>query len=177
MSQPPVPSSSRNMILIVVLVLVLFTGAVLGLAYYRGWLGGEVKKPQDLLVENGQLTNKGPLTFICTGKFSMPEDGFEQPAKDYNKTFFAGIDIESRSGWYDGIFSITESRKGALILEGSQVSVQRPLMFERYGSMLINEHFTLERSSGAFEMTLTLRGGRKVPIIKANCAKFTRAPF
>jgi hypothetical protein len=89
----------------------------------------------------------------------------------------AGLDPEAAAGWYQGEYSITESRKGAFKMEGTKAFVSRPAMFERFGQMVTQEEFTIDLADGAFVQTLTFRDGTRRHMIKGVCAKFIKAPF
>jgi hypothetical protein len=89
----------------------------------------------------------------------------------------AGIEPEAKSGWYQGEYSISESRKGAMRMEGSKAFVSRPAMFERFGQMITQEEFTIDLNDGAFVQTLTFRDGTRRHMIKGVCAKYSKAPF
>jgi hypothetical protein len=95
----------------------------------------------------------------------------------YNDMLIAGIEPEAKSGWYQGEYSISESRKGAMRMEGSKAFVSRPAMFERFGQMITQEEFTIDLNDGAFVQTLTFRDGTRRHMIKGVCAKYIKAPF
>ena len=107
----------------------------------------------------------------------MPIAELEGPIKKHTEMIAAGLDYKNKAGWYQGEFSISESRKGKLVMQGTKAVVTRPAMFERFGVMITGEQFTLERSTGEFVQTLTIRDGRKVDLIRGYCGKLIRAPF
>jgi ATP-dependent exoDNAse (exonuclease V) beta subunit len=43
--------------------------------------------------------------------------------------------------------------------------------------MVTSEQFTLNRSTGEFTQSLTIKDGRKIEIIHGYCGKLTKAPF
>jgi hypothetical protein len=57
------------------------------------------------------------------------------------------------------------------------VTVSRPALFERYGSMITAEEFTLDRASGIFEQSVTLSDKRRIILINAYCGMLIKAPF
>ncbi len=88
-----------------------------------------------------------------------------------------GLDFDNKTGWYQGQFAISETRKGSLTQEGSVARVSRPALFERFGVMVTGEQFTLDRTTGEFLQSLTLNDNRKIDLIKGYCGKLTKAPF
>ncbi len=118
------------------------------------------------------------ITFICgDATHSLPVNGFDAPPKVYKETLLGGLDFDSKTGWYLGQFALSETRKGALTQEGSKARVSRPALFERYGTMVTGEQFTLDRATGEFLQSLTLKDGRRFDLIKGYCGKLTKAPF
>ncbi|MGI9134836.1 MAG: hypothetical protein ACR2I0_13010 [Rhodoferax sp.] len=115
--------------------------------------------------------------FVCEVMVSMPQGDLEADPKVYTDVVVVGLNFEQKAGWYQGQFSISESRKGTMVIEGSKVVVSRPAMFSRFGQMVIGEDFTFDRADGAFVQTLTFKGGKRRHIIKGTCAKMTSAPF
>lgn len=114
---------------------------------------------------------------VCEGKIATPVNGFDSPFKIVNQTFIAGIDIANHTGWYQGNFAISEARKGTATTRGNMVTVSRPALFERYGSMITAEEFTLDRASGIFEQSVTLSDKRRIILINAYCGMLIKAPF
>ena len=108
---------------------------------------------------------------------STPQGALDSEPKVYSDMLVAGLDPEAGAGWYQGEYSITESRKGAFKMEGTKAFVSRPAMFERFGQMVTQEDFTIDLTDGAFVQTLTFRDGTRRHMIKGVCAKFIRAPF
>ena len=131
----------------------------------------------DPLVSPGQTLSKKSANFICEVTVSMPQRNLTSEPRVYTDFLVAGLDPESKSGWYQGEFSISESRKGAMRMDGSKAFVSRPAMFERFGQMITQEEFTLDLSDGMFVQTLTFRDGNRRHIMKGICAKYAKAPF
>lgn len=159
----------------------LATCAVVGLLSSElGWVQfGSVPKltaAQQLKVDQKNADEES-ITLICEVAVSMPVNSLDTPPKVHTETMIAGLDFKNLNGWYQGDFSISESRKGALVMQGSKAVVSRPAMFERFGEMVIGEQFTLDRADGKFIQTVTFKGERKVDIIKGYCGKLTRAPY
>jgi hypothetical protein len=150
------------------------------LGYELGWVQfGSVPKltaAQQLKMDLKNADEEA-ITLICEVAVSMPVNSLDTPPKVHTETMIAGLDFKNLNGWYQGDFSISESRKGALVMQGSKAVVSRPAMFERFGEMVIGEQFTLDRKDGKFIQTVTFKGDRKVDIIKGYCGKLTRAPY
>lgn len=125
---------------------------------------------------SGKLGKKGGQ-FVCEVTVSTPQGALNSEPKVYQDILVAGLEPEAGSGWYQGEYSITESRKGAFKMEGTKAFVSRPAMFERFGQMVTQEEFTIDLTDGAFVQTLTFKDGTRRHMIKGVCAKFTKAPF
>jgi hypothetical protein len=115
--------------------------------------------------------------FVCEVTVSTPQGALNSEPKVYQDMLVAGLDPEAGAGWYQGEYSITESRKGAFKMEGTKAFVSRPAMFERFGQMVTQEDFTIDLTDGAFVQTLTFKDGTRRHMIKGVCAKFIKAPF
>ena len=50
-------------------------------------------------------------------------------------------------------------------------------MFQMFGTMISQEQFTIDRSTGAFEQQLTISEGKVVTLIKGTCAQVIKPPF
>ena len=107
----------------------------------------------------------------------MPQRNLTSEPKVYSDFLVVGLDQLAKSGWYQGEFSISESRKGALRMDGTKAIVSRPAMFERFGQMITQEEFSLDLSDGMFVQTLTFRDGARRHVIKGVCSKYAKAPF
>lgn len=120
----------------------------------------------------------GVIDMICElhldldGQKTLGIQGNEPP-----RITLAQIDLEQKSGWYQGRISISEGRGGSLTLEGNKFVVARPAMFQRFGTSISQEAFTIDRSSGQFEQSLTIEGGKVVPLIRGTCARVIKPPF
>lgn len=117
------------------------------------------------------------FNLVCQVKYTLPLDGLDAPPKSFTDTLVGGVDYDNKSGWYQGNFGMTESRKGTLVTKGSKTLVSRPALFPRFGTNVTNEEFTIDRTSGEFVVTLTLQDGRPLQVIKGYCGKLTKAPF
>ena len=124
----------------------------------------------------GKLGKKGGQ-FVCEVTVSTPQGALNSEPKVYADMLVAGLEPDAGAGWYQGEYSITESRKGALKMEGTKAFVSRPAMFERFGQMVTQEEFTIDLADGAFVQTLTFKDGTRRHMIKGVCAKFIKAPF
>jgi len=89
----------------------------------------------------------------------------------------AQIDVDKRAGWYQGRISISESRAGNLTMQGTKFVVTRPAMFQRFGTTISQEQFTVDRTTGEFVQSLTVQDGRVIKLIKGTCAKVIKPPF
>ncbi len=160
----------------VVLLLVLGLGAF---GVYAGWI--HLGAPSGKAVGGKQVDavdkNTGESKFICEVTISMPQRTLEAEPKVYNDMLVAGVDFDQKTGWYQGDFAISEGHKGSLKVNGTKISVSRPAMFERFGVMIIQEEFTIDRSDGSFVQTLTFRGDKTRHILKGFCGGLTTAPF
>jgi hypothetical protein len=175
----PKSTSVQTVLISAAAVAALFSG--LGwLAYSEGWI--HFKAPSGQSGEE-RLTSKKVseldenITFLCEANYSIPTNGLEGPNKVYKEMIAAGLDYKNKAGWYQGNYSISESRKGALVLQGNKAFVSRPAMFERFGVMITSEQFTLDRTTGEFNQSLTIKDGKKIEIIHGYCGKLTKAPF
>jgi hypothetical protein len=137
---------------------------------------GPVKRDGELESANEKLGKAGGQ-FVCEVTVSTPQGALNSEPKVYQDMMVAGLEPDAGSGWYQGEYSITESRKGALKMEGTKAFVSRPAMFERFGQMVTQEEFTIDLADGAFVQTLTFRDGTRRHMIKGVCAKFIKAPF
>ena len=160
----------------VVLLLVLGLGAF---GVYAGWI--HLGTPSGKAVGGKQVDavdkNTGESKFICEVTISMPQRTLEAEPKVYNDMLVAGVDFDQKTGWYQGDFAISEGHKGSLKVNGTKILVSRPAMFERFGVMIIQEEFTIDRSDGSFVQTLTFRGDKTRHILKGFCGGLTTAPF
>lgn len=175
----PKSTSIQTVLISAAAVAALFSG--LGwLAYSEGWIHFNTPSEpssEDRLASSKHNESEENITFLCEANYSVPTNGLDGPNKDYKEMMAAGLDYKNKAGWYQGIFSISESRKGALVLQGDKAVVSRPAMFERFGVMVTSEQFTLNRSTGEFTQSLTIKDGRKIEIIHGYCGKLTKAPF
>jgi hypothetical protein len=175
----PKSTSIQTALISAAAVAALFTG--LGwLAYSEGWV--HLNAPsgptsEDRLSSGPKTVADENITFLCDATYSVPTNGLEGPNKVYKEMMAAGLDYKNKAGWYQGTFSISESRKGALVVQGDKAVVSRPAMFERFGAMITSEQFTLNRSTGEFTQSLTIKDGRKIEIVHGYCGKLTKAPF
>jgi hypothetical protein len=175
----PKSTSIQTVLISAAAVAALFSG--LGwLAYSEGWIQFNAPSgpsSEDRLASSQKGESEENITFLCEANYSVPTNGLEGPNKVYKEMMAAGLDYKNKAGWYQGIFSISESRKGAMVLQGDKAVVSRPAMFERFGVMVTSEQFTLNRSTGEFTQSLTIKDGRKIEIIHGYCGKLTKAPF
>ena len=141
-------------------------------------LGRQLSNSQDSGQELvPQAANRKVLNLICELKVSMPQGDLASPRKNYTQTVVANIDFSNLSGWYQGQFAISESRKGSVTTEGSVLHVRRPALFPRFGVMIGGEEFTIDRSTGEFRQKITLQDVRTLELMIGYCGKYAKAPF
>lgn len=157
----------------------LVAAALVWVAVEAGWLSlGTMKSTgRDGELDSTNLLGKKSSNFVCEVTVSTPQGSLNSEPKVYSDVMVAGLEPESKSGWYQGEYTISESRKGALRMEGTKAFVSRPAMFERFGQMITQEEFTLDLNDGAFVQTLTFKDGTRRHMLKGICAKFAKAPF
>jgi len=117
------------------------------------------------------------LMLVCDLQITLPVNGLDKPAEQRQQTVVAGFDFEKQSGWYGGLFALSESRKGTLVVEGRKLRVSRPALFPRFGTMIIGEEFVVNRDTGDFTQTLTFQDGRSANFVKGACGRLIRPPF
>jgi hypothetical protein len=98
-------------------------------------------------------------------------------ANEPRRIALAQVDFDKQSGWYQGTIAISEGRAGSLTIKGPKLIVTRPAMFQRFGTMIKQEEFSIDRSTGAFVQTLTVGDGKVIPLIRGTCAKVDKPPF
>ena len=150
------------------------------LAYASGWIGfkgAAAQSAEERLKAERTKRSDEDITLICEANYTMPGNTLDATPKEYKEMMAAGLDYKTMVGWYQGVFSISETRKGVMVVKGNKATVSRPAMFERFGTMVTSEQFTLDRSTGAFLQSLTIKDGRKIEIITGYCGKMTKAPF
>ncbi len=166
-----------------ILATALFTlvvaAGLVWVAVEAGWLnlGPTLSAGRDSELDSANLLGKKTSNFVCEVTVSTPQGALNSEPKVYSDVMVAGLEPESKSGWYQGEYTISESRKGALRMEGTKAFVSRPAMFERFGQMVTQEEFTLDLNDGTFVQTLTFKDGTRRHMLKGICAKFAKAPF
>lgn len=122
--------------------------------------------------------NSGVIDLICElhldveGQMALGIQGNEP-----SRVTIAQIDLDKKSGWYQGKIAISDGRGGSLTVQGNKFVVTRPAMFERFGVMITQEQFSLDRTTGDFVQSLGINDGRNVKLIKGTCAKVIKPPF
>jgi hypothetical protein len=139
--------------------------------------GPNARVGRDGELDSNNLLGKKSSNFVCEMTVSTPQGSLNSEPKVYSDVMVAGLEPETKSGWYQGEYTISESRKGTLHMEGTKAFVSRPAMFERFGQMITQEEFTLDLNDGTFVQTLTFKDGTKRHMLKGICAKFAKAPF
>jgi len=122
--------------------------------------------------------NKGVLDLIC--ELHLDLDGqlamgitTNEPAR----MSIAQIDFDKSAGWYQGTFTISESRAGKLAVQGDILKVARPAMFRMFGKQITGEQFTVNRKTGEFIQTISIQDGTRIDLIKGICAKVIKPAF
>jgi hypothetical protein len=152
----------------------LIMGGIWGLVHLM-----DDKRPEpDLVTESMPGANKGVMDLIwelevdLVGQLAL---GIKE--NEPSRITMAQIDFEKNSGWYQGKIAISESRSGTLSLMGTRLKIYRPAMFQRFGVMITGEEFVVDRKTGSFVQSLSLKDGRTVKLIKGTCAKVIKPPF
>jgi hypothetical protein len=152
----------------------LVMGGIWGLVH----LMGESRPETDLIAESMPGDSKGVMDLICDLELDLDGQlalGIKE--NEPSRITMAQIDFEQKSGWYQGKIAISESRAGTLTLVGTRLKIYRPAMFQRFGVMITGEEFVVDRKTGSFVQTLSLKDGRNVKLIKGTCAKVIKPPF
>lgn len=152
----------------------LVMGGIWGLVHLM-----DDKRPEpDLVAESVPGASKGVMDLICELELDLDGQlalGIKE--NEPSRITMAQIDFEKKSGWYQGKIAISESRAGTLNLMGTRMKIFRPAMFQRFGVMITGEEFVVDRKTGSFVQSLTLKDGRTVKLIKGTCAKVIKPPF
>ena len=152
----------------------LVMGGIWGLVHLM-----DDKRPEpDLVTESMPGANKGVMDLICELELDLDGQlalGIKE--NEPSRITMAQIDFDKNSGWYQGRIAISESRAGTLNLMGTRMKIYRPAMFQRFGVMITGEEFVVDRKTGSFVQSLTLKDGRTVKLIKGTCAKVIKPPF
>ena len=152
----------------------LIIGGIWGLVHLM-----DDKRPEpDLVTESMPGANKGVMDLICELELDLDGQlalGIKE--NEPSRITMAQIDFEKNSGWYQGKIAISESRSGTLSLMGTRLKIYRPAMFQRFGVMITGEEFVVDRKTGSFVQSLSLKDGRTVKLIKGTCAKVIKPPF
>jgi len=172
-------SSSLTAIIMTAVVTLLLALGLGWLALDAGWihLSPTITAGRDGELDGPNMLGKKGGNFVCEVTVSTPQGALNSEPKVYSDIMVVGLEPEAKSGWYQGEYTISESRKGALRMEGTKAFVSRPAMFERFGQMITQEEFTLDLTDGAFVQTLTFKDGTRRHMLKGICAKFSKAPF
>jgi hypothetical protein len=154
----------------VILILLLIIAVSLGVLTAAGLLHwGEEPKTG--------FQKKGLLTVICDVEVSRPTNGLGQPFEVESMTMPAEFDLDEKTGWYPGEFTISQNRKGMLTVTGPVLEISRPAMFKKYGFAVLGDHVTLDRTNGSFKQWLDLEGEKRLDLITGSCRRTTNAPF
>jgi hypothetical protein len=152
----------------------LVMGGIWGLVHLM-----DDKRPEpDLVAQSMPGANKGVMDLICELELDLDGQlalGIKE--NEPSRITMAQIDFEKNSGWYQGRIAISESRAGTLSLMGTRLKIYRPAMFQRFGVMITGEEFVVDRKTGSFVQSLSLKDGRTVKLIKGTCAKVIKPPF
>ena len=168
----------KNFIAILMLLVLAIIGCVI--CYQLGKTSATSKGPDVELrgdAASASASGKKSLDLICDLKVNMPQSDLSSPRQSYTQIVIANIDFTNLSGWYQGQFAISESRKGSVTMEGSVLHVRRPALFPRFGVMISGEEFTIDRATGAFLQNVSIQDGRTIELMSGFCGKYTKAPF
>ena len=166
----------------VALIAVLAATVVFCVAGWVGYESGLVHfdQPVDVPAQSAAAvpqTSEATITLVCEATHSMPVNGFDAPPRVQTKTIIVGLEFEAKTGWYQGDLVLSEARKGSLTQKDGKILVSRPAMFERFGTMVTGEQFTVVRATGEFQQTLFLKGDRSFDLIKGYCGRLIKAPL
>ena len=164
----------KNFIAILMLLVLAIIGCVI--CYQLGKTSANSKDPNAELRADA-ASGKTSLDLICDLKVNMPQSDLGSPRQSYTQIVIANIDFTNLSGWYQGQFAISESRKGSVTTEGTVLHVRRPALFPRFGVMISGEEFTINRATGAFLQNVSIQDGRTIELMSGFCGKYTKAPF
>lgn len=160
---------TKSKISLILILLVIF-GVVLGVLTVTGVLQwGEESK--------SGFQKKGVLAVICEVEVSRPVNGLGQPFEVESMTMPAEFNLDEKTGWYPGEFTISENRKGSLTIQGPILEISRPALFKKYGFAVLGDHATLDRTNGSFKQWVDLEGGKRLDLITGSCRRTTNAPF
>lgn len=122
--------------------------------------------------------NSGVLDLIC--ELQLDLDGqlsLGINASEPSRMTLAQVDFDRTSGWYQGRLAISEGRAGNLVVQGDELRVSRPAMFQRFGVTINREEFVVNRKTGNFVQSVSIQDGRTVTLIRGTCAKVIKPPF
>jgi hypothetical protein len=152
---------------------IVITVALIAVAHFAGLislnLGGNTN--------TSKYKNKGVLEVICDVEISRPGEKLIPPFETSRTPLPAVFDFEDGTGAYAGEYTISMNRKGTLKAQGDLLELYRPAMFKRHGVVIIGEHVTLDRRTGAFKQWLDLDGGKRLDLITGTCKRTDNAPF
>jgi hypothetical protein len=150
---------------------------ILGLGYVFVDNGGS--DLPNIPQETGQQRRgTGVIDLIC--ELQLDLDGQQAlgiNANEPRRMSIVQIDFDKKSGWYQGTIAISEGRAGTLTVKGPKLIVTRPAMFQRFGTTIKQEEFSVDRSTGAFVQSLTIQDGRIISLIRGTCARVEKPPF
>jgi len=153
----------------------LVTGGIWGLT---SLLHDDNTVPNEALQTTAPTARVGVMDLIC--ELQLDLDGqlsLGITANEPSRMAMAQIDFEKSSGWYQGKIAISESRGGTLRVLGNKLTVTRPALFERFGVMITQEQFVVDRATGSFVQSISTREGKTVQLIKGTCAQVIKPPF
>jgi hypothetical protein len=167
------PIGATALVILMLVGLLAWGASAAGLLHF----GAGADEDETSEAASGDLLARKPATLLCELRASIPLEGFDSHRRESRINLLAGIDIRGRTGWYDGQYSLSETRKGTLTIDGHLLRVGRAALYERHGAMVSREEFTLDRRTGEFVQALELRDGRRYELIRGYCGVLTRAPF
>ena len=142
------------------------------------WMFSDSSSPDPLAAHTPGAKGKGVMDFVCELRLDLDgQMALGIKTEEPTRITMAQVDFDKRSGWYQGRIAISESRGGTLSFVGNKLRVTRPAMFQMFGTMISQEQFTIDRSTGAFEQQLTISEGKVVTLIKGTCAQVIKPPF
>lgn len=153
-------------------------GGIFGINRLMADTPAAVSKPIPGKASSAAKKTSGVLDMICELRLDLEgQMTLGINSSESSRVAMAQVDFDKSSGWYQGTLAMHEGRAGNLSVEGQKLRVSRPAMFQRFGTTITGEQFVIDRSTGDFEQSITLKDGRKVTLIRGACAKVDKPPF
>ncbi|NBT34867.1 MAG: hypothetical protein EBT03_04900 [Betaproteobacteria bacterium] len=166
-----------NKVLFALLGLVVGLVAGYGVALFLAEPEGGANGGSSEAVSAKAMMQEGPVSLFCDLELDSGQQILGITPSERSRVALAGFDVSKASGWYEGTLAISRSRPGSLTVEGNSIVVKRPALFNRFGTTIKSEEFSIDRTTGRFQQKITIDTGFQIPLIKGTCARLVRAPF